>query len=373
MNARLNSPATLERPPPLMPAQTLGAPVEKARILLDCVQEHQQLRSGNCDGAVPSPGLSIHTRILSDVDEQARSLAGWTQEYQQLGCGKYAGAVTSVVLPDVELIVESSNLQLHQTGEVPKDSIVLAIALNAGGDGWLSGKTFDDNTLIVLAPGHELDFRTPPELTAAALVVDARSLSHYVQTFDINASLDIAIKNRFAAIPPALMNMLRDYVRSAITNTHSGDINLSHPASIMALRDGLISNFIHVLGGLNPASQGIPRSALQRRRTVNNAIEYIRYHITEPISIIDVCYALHVEQRVLQYCFQEVLGLAPVSYLKYLRLIQVRRELKLVDPSHCDIGDTAARWGFWHLSRFSSEYRKLFGELPSETVRRAKR
>ncbi len=312
----------------------------------------------------------MSSRTLCDVDEQARSLSGWRQEYQQLSCGKYAGAVTSLLLPDVELIIESSNLQLHQTGEVPKDSIVLAFALDAGGPGWLSGKKFDDNTMIVLANGHELDFRTPPDLTAAALVVDAKAFSQYLQAFDIVPSVDIAIKNKFAAIPPALANTLRAYVRTIVTGIQSGAIDLAHPALETGLRGALFGNFMHALGGLDPASQMIPRSALLRRRTVNKAVEYIRSHIDQPISIIDVCMKLHIEQRVLLYCFQEVLGLAPIAYLKYLRLNHVRRELMLAAGSNCDIGDVATRWGFWHLSRFSSEYRKLFGELPSETVRR---
>ena len=32
--------------------------------------------------------------------------------------------------------------------------------------------------------------------------------------------------------------------------------------------------------------------------------------------------------------------------------------------------DVAARWGFWHLSQFAVDYKKLFGELPSRTLRR---
>jgi hypothetical protein len=28
------------------------------------------------------------------------------------------------------------------------------------------------------------------------------------------------------------------------------------------------------------------------------------------------------------------------------------------------------RWSFWHLGRFSSSYRALFKELPSETLKR---
>lgn len=34
------------------------------------------------------------------------------------------------------------------------------------------------------------------------------------------------------------------------------------------------------------------------------------------------------------------------------------------------VQEVAARWGFWHLSRFASDYRTLFGESPSQTLRR---
>jgi AraC family ethanolamine operon transcriptional activator len=33
------------------------------------------------------------------------------------------------------------------------------------------------------------------------------------------------------------------------------------------------------------------------------------------------------------------------------------------------VQDIAARWGFWHLSHFANDYRRMFGELPSETAR----
>jgi AraC family ethanolamine operon transcriptional activator len=144
----------------------------------------------------------MHSRTLSDVDEQAVSLLGWTQEYQQLSSGKYAGAVSSLVLPEVEMIIESANRPLHQKGEIPRETVVLAFALNAGGEGWLSGKKFDKNTMLVLADGNELDFRTPPNLTVAAVVVDAKVFARHLQAIDSAASFDTAIKNRFAAIDP---------------------------------------------------------------------------------------------------------------------------------------------------------------------------
>ena len=32
-----------------------------------------------------------------------------------------------------------------------------------------------------------------------------------------------------------------------------------------------------------------------------------------------------------------------------------------------DQANVAHRWGFWHMGQFARDYRRLFGELPSET------
>jgi len=311
----------------------------------------------------------IQSKRLTDVEEQADSLSGWRQEYQQLSVGNYVGAVSSISFPEVELLFESSNRELYQQGDAPKDSVVLAFAQKAGGEGWISGKKFDNNTMLVLANGNELDFRTPPDLIAAALTVDSKVFAHYLHMFDASNSFDIAVKNRFAEIPQSVCSTLRDYIGSVIPDIQRGDIDLSHPAAALAFKESLINNFILALTSLNPAGQALPRSAQQRHRIVGKAVEYMRSKLDHSISIVDVCTAIFVEQRVLNYCFQEVLGISPISYLKCLRMNQVRRELKNMDCSLCNIGDIATRWGFWHLGRFSVEYKKRFGESPSDTVR----
>jgi len=59
-----------------------------------------------------------------------------------------------------------------------------------------------------------------------------------------------------------------------------------------------------------------------------------------------------------------------VRFLRALRLNGVRRELRAGRPLAGSVQDTAARWGFWHLGHFVTEYKQMFGELPSETLRR---
>ena len=65
---------------------------------------------------------------------------------------------------------------------------------------------------------------------------------------------------------------------------------------------------------------------------------------------------------------RDVLGTTPIKYLRSLRLNSVRRALRQAAPGET-IQDIASHWGFWHLSQFAQDYKHLFGELPSATLR----
>jgi len=87
--------------------------------------------------------------------------------------------------------------------------------------------------------------------------------------------------------------------------------------------------------------------------------------------VADLCIELGVSRRTLQYSFQDVLNLNPVKFLRAIRLNAVRRALKSADANGREtVADVAARWGFWHLSHFAAEYKAMFDELPSETLKR---
>lgn len=94
--------------------------------------------------------------------------------------------------------------------------------------------------------------------------------------------------------------------------------------------------------------------------------------IDEPLQITDVCRALGVARRALQYSFQDVLDINPVTYLRLLRLNGARRDLLNAHDKPVNVQDILARWGFWHASRFSAEYKKMYNELPSRTLLRTR-
>jgi AraC family ethanolamine operon transcriptional activator len=38
-------------------------------------------------------------------------------------------------------------------------------------------------------------------------------------------------------------------------------------------------------------------------------------------------------------------------------------------PDKATVLEIAQRWGFWHTGEFAAAYRRLFGELPSKTLK----
>jgi AraC family ethanolamine operon transcriptional activator len=52
-----------------------------------------------------------------------------------------------------------------------------------------------------------------------------------------------------------------------------------------------------------------------------------------------------------------------------MKLNALRRELQQSNGTGMRIGDIAMRWGFLHFGRFAEDYRRLFGERPSDTLR----
>ena len=103
-------------------------------------------------------------------------------------------------------------------------------------------------------------------------------------------------------------------------------------------------------------------------RGVHRAARFIDAHLEEPLSVDGVAAAAGIAGRTLHQHFRDR-GLSPMRYVRERRFVEVRRDLLLADPRD-NVTAIATRWGFCHLGRFAVEYRKRYGETPSQTLRR---
>ena len=67
--------------------------------------------------------------------------------------------------------------------------------------------------------------------------------------------------------------------------------------------------------------------------------------------------------------FLDKYSVTPKSYLQSLRLNDAYKILLQSDPETTKVTDVAISLGYWHMSQFAADYRRQFGELPSETLK----
>jgi AraC-like DNA-binding protein len=97
---------------------------------------------------------------------------------------------------------------------------------------------------------------------------------------------------------------------------------------------------------------------------------YIEEHAHEPISIVDMAEYAGVSSRSLFTGFRRYRNTSPMTYLKEIRLRRVNEELQRLSSGSDTVTAVAFRWGFSHLGHFTTDYKRRFGESPSETLAR---
>ena len=108
-----------------------------------------------------------------------------------------------------------------------------------------------------------------------------------------------------------------------------------------------------------------------RAAALERALEVLSAYDRMPDTVETLCDLAGASWSTLQRAFREEFDVGPKTYMKSRRLAAVQAELVKCGPDTV-IRDVANRWGFWHMGSFAADYRKQFGELPSETLRRVR-
>lgn len=108
--------------------------------------------------------------------------------------------------------------------------------------------------------------------------------------------------------------------------------------------------------------------ASARRRAVRRITEAVSANSRRRYTLSDLCGIACVSPRTLEYAFYDNFRLSPLAYVRALRLQGARHAL-LRRGDGAGVSEIALEYGFTHLGKFSVDYRRMFGERPSETLR----
>lgn len=303
-----------------------------------------------------------------DVDAHCANLGRWRLDYDQISSGAFSGSFTELRLPGLQVFRETTSQRVRQYGRLGVDSFGIALPWHAG-DINLNGTCVSSGNVIACFDA-EVDMCTPPEFELRGVVMDAGLLERTLAALQIELPDGLwhqLRELRADAVASQRLRKLLEYVQQTVENNPT---LLDKAAARQQLEDNLLTETIDLLPSLKPCND--LRGGSARKRLVDRACALMLSNPEQPMSILDVCKGVGASRRKLNYCFQDVLGSTPIHYLRAVRLNRVRRELKQCSDEHTGVYDIAVKWGFWHFSQFSLDYKRHFTELPSETLRRTR-
>ena len=152
----------------------------------------------------------------------------------------------------------------------------------------------------------------------------------------------------------------------------SDTIDFSEAAAAVAAEQEVAVCVSHVLErSMKVADRHVGRPQFSRGRVIARTLGLIEANEGQPLFIEDLCRATQVSERTLRNIFHEFFGVGPMRLLKVRQLREIRAALLRADPQRDTVTRIAARFGIWDFSLFARNYKALFGESPSRTLRTA--
>lgn len=132
------------------------------------------------------------------------------------------------------------------------------------------------------------------------------------------------------------------------------------PEAIGTLEKRLVGQVVRAV----TANPGEPRGC-----DVESLKRWLASHAHRRVRIAELASMAGVSSRTVERAFLRS-GCTPLDYLRRIRLDRARTMLS--GPMDVTVADVAAAVGYTHFGRFSDEYRRHFGELPSQALARGR-
>jgi len=223
--------------------------------------------------------------------------------------------------------------------------------------------------MIIYRPGSEIDGASRPGFEVATVSIARESFEAACCAAGRSDLIDLVNRVDLVTPDPTLLARFLTAMRLTARFAAQASSGACVSPTIADRLSALTPLALETLASSHPAPAR--RTHPGRTRALRRALDYIRDHREQHVTIGSLCDAVGVSERTLQYVFRERFDVTPKQFVTSHRLNGVRTDLRRIGPS-VKVSDIANRWGFWHMGQFAADYRHQFCELPSDTLRRVR-
>ena len=293
---------------------------------------------------------------FADFESFSR-ISGWELDFRQLGAAQLSIPVRARSIGAVTVTDIGINCSYHQRGMPPAGRLTFGLP-HSGIRNWFHSPVEHAGLMNFNHPSG-FDCVSGPGFSATTLSLDIGCVVKTADALKLPLPGDLVSPTVSTCYSRSMASLrLADSVQAILAD--------NGPLSVGDIEDDLVGLLIDIAlsgRGETYADAGNPRS-----RVIIKVLDYLQDHSHDPVRVRDICESTGIPIRTLDRAFKEHFGVSPKSYIKQRQLSGVRSDL-VSRTAGCRISDVANKWGFWHMGQFARDYRKLFGELPSATIR----
>jgi len=321
-----------------------------------------------------SHGLVVRTR---DLDEAASILGEAAIPYSsELLPGSPAFSTEVFVMRGQQVCVSRvvTRGKLHVHSMLPDDCFAVVLDLGAGAGLHHVRKqkvAVDAECALVESPLESVEVHTTPTFDILFLRIQRKALSEELVKMlnrEVHRDVIFSPAMRMDTVAGRQLREISGGLRRVLYRTDEREVEKStalrkmESELIRLLLEAQPHNYSRLLNRCNGAGSWQIRAAE----------EYMRAYAHLPLTLGDICQAAGVNVRTLLHTFQKKRGHSPMDFLRRLRMEAVRNAL-LHPDLQTSVTREAANWSFLHFGRFAHDYRERYHELPSETLRQARK
>jgi len=255
-------------------------------------------------------------------------------------------------------------------GVVSRDVAGFGVALASAGGYRMNGHPVAGNVFAMFGPGAAHFASSSGPTRWAAVSFAPMDLGTALGALRGGEPPTLGTVFRPVLAAPGAANAAVDLLFAALRRIEDDPAAFAEAHARATLERALLDAFARAVASADPAAAQ-DRAKLPATRLVRQCEEYLESHLHLPVYIAELCTLTGASERTLRNAFHTVYGVGPTRYLVQRRLAMARRALRHAQP-----GDTvtaiATRNGLWDLGRFAADYRALYGEPPSATLRAAR-
>ena len=303
-----------------------------------------------------------------DFTEMQDALSAWDHDYRQVSAGAFQGSLLHSQIGSLGIFHNRWERAIHYRGSAPKGTIGLAVTLAQTTNAIWNGHQMAFDDVLLQRAGAEAEYFSASLWDSVVFAIPETQLAKLISDLTNDNPEKILAGHGIYRLTSQFAAQIR---QACIAYLRSVKRSLERPAETSRLSE-MAESVVELLACALVYSQyqhGNKLGLTRQRALVRRARDYAEESMAQPLQISQLCRDLDTSERTLHHAFLHQTGMAPLSFFKTARLNQAYRLLSNADPVGTLIKDIALTTGFRQFGQFSRDYRKLFGELPSETLR----